>query len=469
MNNISPVGEAEISGFHNSHREEYAGPPAHRPGAMFTNNMSLLPDHSKNSVILWSREGGMLQADSEEGVENKTELLWALKDHVRTTVKSTRFCAKEVLSAARQNSKLVEILHILQNLSPSSITSASSRIFLPAWGTTLPVCEGDDRPAHISARGFPADGHSPEQLEAFAILTASRQGNHLHACFIRNLKIVYDDRTDFWRLFCSAQPFTGAFSTKIFWGLSLVIGILHLFSAPPDVMFAPITTIGKFHLREFRSLRFTAKELRSGAGWPEIRSSGLTQFGVLRRNCSVSEATVSESDGATEYIHFADKIAFDGWFLVTGTGAAANDAVKFVLEGSNDNVTWTTVAISCECGSWSADTPAPEHHMLPVFPIPTARQSVVRFNFVRNECVFPDVTFVITQWILALVSICIALAAFMGAYREAPKHIIGIGCESASVFIYMHRYTWIYVRACVRACVCVCIYVYLCICIYIYT
>ena len=206
-----------------------------------------------------------------------------------------------------------------------------------------------------------------------------------------------------------------------------------LFSLPLSVMFSPITTIGQFHLREFRSLRFTAKELRSGDSWPEIRSSGLTRFGVLYRNCSVSEESVSQSDGATEYLHFADKVAFDGWFLVTGRGAATSDAVKFVLEGSNDNTTWTTVAISSECGSWSADKPAPEHHILPVFPMPTARERVVWFNFLRNECLFPDVIYVITQWIMTLVLICASLAAFMGAYREAPKHVVGLGCESFSL------------------------------------
>ena len=461
MINISPVGEAEIGRFHNSNREPYAGPAAHRPGDIFgdTNNMSLLPDRSKSSGIWRSREGGMLHADSEEGVENKTEVLWALKDHVRTTVKCTAFSAEEVISASRQNSKLVEILQILKNFSPSNTGVASRLIFLPVFGRSSPVGDDDTSPdcdwaspvhihdsargkrnsassahIHISAGGFPADGHSPEQLEAFAILTASRQGNHLHACFIRNLKVVYDDRTDFWRLFCSAQPFTAALTTKFFRVLLLVLGIMTLFSLPLSVMFSPITTIGQFHLREFRSLRFTAKELRSGDSWPEIRSSGLTRFGVLYRNCSVSEESVSQSDGATEYLHFADKVAFDGWFLVTGRGAATSDAVKFVLEGSNDNTTWTTVAISSECGSWSADKPAPEHHILPVFPMPTARERVVRFNFLRNECLFPDVIYVITQWIMTLVLICASLAAFMGAYREAPKHITGIGCESASVF-----------------------------------
>jgi len=77
MINICPVGEAEIGGFYNSNRGPYAGPAAHRPGDIFgdTNNMSLLPDHSKSSGIWRSREGGMLHADSEEGLENKTEVL----------------------------------------------------------------------------------------------------------------------------------------------------------------------------------------------------------------------------------------------------------------------------------------------------------------------------------------------------------------------------------------------------------
>lgn len=148
---VVPVTEAAIVSYHDS--LVYAGPPPVPPGSIFAGrNEHLQPDH--RVPVMWrSREEGWLQADNDDN--DGVELLWALKDHVRTKAKTTMFNAVVVRDAASQHRKRGSV-----GCSSTAIDAAD-------------VAHNDSR-AHAlalaDAHSLAApDGHSTQQLEAFAI------------------------------------------------------------------------------------------------------------------------------------------------------------------------------------------------------------------------------------------------------------------------------------------------------------
>ena len=107
---IAPVSDAAIQEFHSSGIDHERPSPA-IPGSVF----------GSAPVDKWrSREGGM-QADTDTTDDcNGVEVLWALKDHVRTTGKQVALNANAVLNTASQHSMLADILSALQNFGASS-------------------------------------------------------------------------------------------------------------------------------------------------------------------------------------------------------------------------------------------------------------------------------------------------------------------------------------------------------------
>jgi hypothetical protein len=355
---VVPVAESAIVAYHAAGLG-YAGPQPVQPGSVFGSGRSehLQPDH--RVPVMWrSREGGLLQADNDKN--DGVELLWALKDHVRTKAKTIMFNANVVLDAASQHSQLIDVLKALQVYSrPADVPNCRNRGSAGCSSTVVEVPKVS--PAHDSSKGdvgegsnaaaFAPEGHLTHQLEAFAILAASRPGDYLQSRFQQNWQSVYSHRSDFWRLFSSARPFTAAMTTRSFQCLLCVLGCIMLVLPNANETFRPHETITKLHVYEFSSLRFTATRLRNGASKPDITSSGISAFGLLKSNCTVSHASERVlSSGASEYLHFSETVSFDGWYVTTGNGPAERDPVQFILEGSSDSKTWHPVAMSSKCG-----------------------------------------------------------------------------------------------------------------------
>jgi hypothetical protein len=113
---VAPVDREDINAFL-AGGLDYSGPPAVLPGSVFTDGVGkgLQPD--QGAPIMWrSREGGLLQADVGDQ-DGGDDVLWALRDHVRTQNRSVTFSASQERNIASQSDLLTDMLRTLQETS----------------------------------------------------------------------------------------------------------------------------------------------------------------------------------------------------------------------------------------------------------------------------------------------------------------------------------------------------------------
>jgi hypothetical protein len=113
---VAPVDKAAIEAFH-SGGGDYSGPPAVAPGSVFTEGARKGPSLQGVPVMWRSREGGLLQADLWGDQEDGDDVLWALKDHVRTKARKSTFSASQERNIASQHDLLNDMLKVLQDMS----------------------------------------------------------------------------------------------------------------------------------------------------------------------------------------------------------------------------------------------------------------------------------------------------------------------------------------------------------------
>jgi hypothetical protein len=424
-------------------REFYAacshvsGSPAIKSGSELVDGSRMasgLQPEDKAPVIWRSREGGVLQADN--GADNDIGILWALKDHVRTIWRPSAFSSTQVVTAAQNNSRLQAILKDLQQ-----VRTASSAPYVDPAGlitdTGRPSVWPETDYVSVSAAGVGTnvtshkciDGHSPEELEAFAVYASSHSGDDLHSRFLENWRNVYSRRTDFLALFCTTRPFTAAMTTQVVQLIVLTAGLLLLLSSPQNVVFTPSATLRGMHRHEYSSLRFTATELSSGLRGDAIGSSGLSTFGLLDDRCTLpTDLAGRESSGASEYIYLTAPASFNGWYVVSHTDSGADVPVRFLLEGSTDNTTWHSIAISSECGSVTASQgygTRPTDTKLPKYSKIAPGGGVFRFDFTADECLFPDMMYVVIRWVVSLSLIAAAAVGLLHSYTYSICVTVG--------------------------------------------
>lgn len=112
---VEPVDKAAIEAFHFG-GGDYSGPPAVAPGSVFTGGAK--GPSIQGVPVMWrSRVGGLLQADLWGDQDDGDDVLWALKDHVRTKDRKSTISASQVRNIASQHDLLNDMLKVLQDMS----------------------------------------------------------------------------------------------------------------------------------------------------------------------------------------------------------------------------------------------------------------------------------------------------------------------------------------------------------------
>lgn len=121
---------------------DYAGPPAVLPGSVFADGAGkgLQPD--QGAPVMWrSREGGLLQADAGDE-ERGDDVLWALRDHVRSQSRSATFSASQERNIASQSDLLTDMLRTLQETSTPRLEEEHSVDARPTPQVDSATCIG---------------------------------------------------------------------------------------------------------------------------------------------------------------------------------------------------------------------------------------------------------------------------------------------------------------------------------------
>lgn len=178
---VAPVDKAAIDAFH-AGGADYCGPPAVAPGSVFGEGGKKGLKSGRVGPVMWrSREGGLLQADHGDQ-EDGDDVLWALKDHVRTQTRSSTFSASQERNIARQHNLLADMLKTLQEVSQQKSVSECMGTSSPTWELHA-ACIGPDE----ARRGTGSERHVGEAATGHKanldLLNKSDPGRRRRSCW----------------------------------------------------------------------------------------------------------------------------------------------------------------------------------------------------------------------------------------------------------------------------------------------
>lgn len=198
---------------------------------------------------------------------------------------------------------------------------------------------------------------------------------------------------DWTACFSSDSPFSALFTLWWARAVCFLIGILTIAIHPWVGSYSDLRRNGMV-LDKISMLRFTAVAQRDPTNSGQDRMFNLPSFGLLHGTCKIA-ANSSAVNTTTAILSFDTPVEeFDGLYVRTSSSDAALDPQVYLLEGTNDGISWTPIYSSlkrdaCGCASSSK---RPLHALVGLGQhraFPEARLFEDRVDFNRQECLAP--------------------------------------------------------------------------------